>query len=332
MRDAIRTNNIDVSSDIVLNFGSRHIVIPSITVNRDIGMLFDQSSHNKNYGKAFAIGIALNILYVVVEFSYGIIIDSSALLADAGHNVSDVLSLIFAWFARAVALKKPSLKYTFGLRRSTILVAILNALLLFAAAGVIGWNAWQKFFVAQKIPGTSMMIVAAVGIVINAATALLFIQGQKADLNIKGAFLHMAADAGISAGVFISGFFIEVSGETWIDPVPSFAILVVIVYSTWNLFSDALNLALDAVPKDIDYNEVRKFLENQSTVKSIHDLHIWAMSTNENALSVHLVVNNNTNTDSLLQELKRDLSKTFDVTHTTIQFENIDLKDQLPQK
>ncbi|SHF05184.1 cobalt-zinc-cadmium efflux system protein [Fodinibius roseus] len=287
----------------------------------------DHSSYTQVYGKAFGIGIGLNIAYVAVEVIYGLIIDSSALLADAGHNASDVLSLVFAWFAMAVAQKKPSIKYTYGLRRSTILVSILNALLLFGAAAVIGWKAWQKLFEPVQIAGTQVMIVAGIGIVVNTVTALLFIKGQEKDLNIKGAFLHMAADAGVSVGVVISGLLINLTGKNWIDPLTSFFILIIIVYGTWKLFIDSINLALDAVPKDIDYDDVRKFLQGHEHVKAVHDLHIRAMSTTENALSVHLVVN--PVSDDLLKRLKRELHEKFGIEHTTVQLENTDLDDAL---
>jgi cobalt-zinc-cadmium efflux system protein len=294
-------------------------------------MAHDHSQQAKTYGKAFAIGIGLNIAYVAVEISYGLIIDSSALLADAGHNASDVLSLIFAWFAMAVATKRPSQRYTFGLRRSTILVSILNALLLFGAAGVIGWEAWHKIFEPAEVAGTKVMIVAGIGVVINTVTALLFMKGQKDDLNIRGAFLHMAADAGVSAGVVIAGLLINLTGYYWIDPVASFLILIVIVYGTWQLFIDSINLALDAVPKDIDFGEVEQFLEKYDEVTSVHDLHIWAMSTTENALSAHLVVAEEAG-DELLKILKNDLHEEFKIVHTTIQLEKEGLDDGLEAK
>ncbi|MDZ7719879.1 MAG: cation diffusion facilitator family transporter [Balneolaceae bacterium] len=285
-------------------------------------------SHAKTYGKAFAIGIGLNVAYVIVEATYGLLIDSSALLADAGHNLSDVFSLIFAWFAMAIAQKRPAKKFTYGLRRSTILVSILNALLLFGAAGVIGWEAWQKLYNPVEIPGNTIMIVAGIGLVINTATALLFMKGQKDDLNIKGAFLHMAADAGVSLGVVVSGLLITVTGAMWIDPVTSFLILIVIVYGTWGLFIDSINLALDAVPKDIDYEEVESFLKDHEEVESIHDLHIWAMSTTENVLSVHIVLKTD-KTDQFLTEIKEGLREKFKIDHSTIQVEVSDLKDSL---
>lgn len=291
-------------------------------------MTHDHSLHTKTYGKAFAIGIGLNIAYVAVEVSYGLIIDSSALLADAGHNASDVLSLVFAWFAMAVAQKQPSQKYTFGLRRSTILVSILNALLLFGAAGVIGWEAWRKLFEPAEVAGTKVMIVAGIGVVINTVTALLFIQGQKEDLNIKGAFLHMAADAGVSLGVVVAGLLINLTGAMWIDPVTSFVILFVIVYGTWDLFIDSINLALDAVPKDVDYEEVQAFLKEKVPIKEVHDLHIWAMSTTENALSAHIVTAEEV-PDDFLERIKKELKDLFNITHTTIQIEHSGLDDTL---
>ncbi|SMO47407.1 cation diffusion facilitator family transporter [Fodinibius sediminis] len=288
----------------------------------------DHSSHVKTYGKAFAIGIGLNIAYVIIEVLYGLAIDSSALLADAGHNASDVLSLVFAWFAMSIAQKRPAQKYTYGLRRSTILVSILNALLLFGAAGVIGWEAWNKLYEPVEVPGTQLIIVASIGIVINTLTALLFIKGQKKDLNIKGAFLHMAADAGVSVGVVAAGLLINTTGYHWIDPVTSFLILLIILYGTWQLFIDSLNLALDAVPKNIDYLEVERFLSSHQHVRSIHDLHIWAMSTTENVLSVHLVVAEEAS-DDLLKRIKHELHDKFGITHTTIQLEQSRLDDSL---
>lgn len=285
-------------------------------------------SHAQTYGKAFAVGIGLNVVYVIVEIVYGIIIDSSALLADAGHNMSDVLSLIFAWFAMAIARKRPAKRYTFGLRRSTILVSILNALLLFGAAGLIGWEAYQKLLEPVEVAGTTVMIVAGIGMVINTATALLFMKGQKEDLNIKGAFLHMAADAGVSLGVVVSGLLINVTGHMWLDPVTSFVILIVIVYGTWGLFIDSINLALDAVPKDIDYEAVESFFEDQDEIESIHDLHIWAMSTTENVLSVHLVLKTG-KSDQFLREIKEGLREHFNIHHSTIQVEVSDLDDSL---
>lgn len=292
-------------------------------------MPHNHASHTKTYGKAFAIGIGLNLTYIIVEVVYGLLIDSSALLADAGHNTSDVLSLVFAWFAMSMAQKRPSRKYTYGLRRGTILVSILNALMLFGAAGLIGWEAWQKLYNPVEIAGDTVMIVAGVGIIINTATALLFMKGQKDDLNIKGAFLHMAADAGVSAGVVVSGLLIYQTGVMWIDPVTSFIILIVIVYSTWSLFTDSIDLALDAVPDHIDMAEVEQYFEEKSEVDSFHDLHIRAMSTTENSLSVHLVINKHADTDQLLKTMKQELREKFDIGYSTIQTEKVDMGDSL---
>ena len=294
-------------------------------------MSHDHGSHQKTYGKAFAIGISLNVAYIIVEVMYGLMVDSTALLADAGHNTSDVLSLVFAWFAMSIARRRPSRKYTFGLRKSTILVSILNALMLFGAAGLIGWEAWERLYDPADVAGQTVMIVAGVGIVINTATALLFIKGQKEDLNIKGAFLHMAADAGVSAGVVVSGLLIHLTGAMWIDPVTSFLILIVIVYSTLSLFSDSINLALDAVPDDIDVGEVEAYFDNQPDISSWHDLHIWAMSTTETALSVHLVVKNHTEkeSDALLKTIKQELDDRFGIDYSTIQLEVSKMDDSL---
>ncbi len=273
-----------------------------------------------NYGKAFAIGIGLNILFVAVEVVYGFSANSSALLADAGHNASDVLSLMFAWGAMWLAKRKPTNKYTYGLRRTTILVSILNALLIFGAVVAIGWEAVGKLGHPEAVAGNTIMIVAAIGIGINTATALLFMKGQKGDLNIRGAFLHMAADAGVSAGVVIAGLLIKLTGANWIDPAISFLIIIVIIWSAWRLFIDSINLALDAVPKDIDLEKVKNFLLSMQGVKEVHDLHVWAMSTTEIALTTHLVMPAG-HTDEFIFSLRRQLHDTFGIEHTTVQIE-----------
>src|SRR6056297_502991 len=283
----------------------------------------------KNYRKAFALGIGLNVIYIVVEIVYGLLANSSALLADAGHNASDVLGLVFAWTAMWLATLKPTGKYTYGLRKTTILVSILNALLLFGAVAVIAWDAIGKFKNPEPVAGSQVMMVAGIGVVINTLTALLFMKGQKDDLNIKGAFLHMAADAGVSVGVVVSGLLIYQTGVMWIDPVTSFIILIVIVYSTWSLFTDSIDLALDAVPDDIDIAEVESFFEEKPEIESFHDLHIRAMSTTENALSVHLVLNRQADTDQLLKTMKQELRDKYDIGYSTIQTEEVDMEDSL---
>jgi cobalt-zinc-cadmium efflux system protein len=282
-------------------------------------------SHNHTnqtaYGKAFAIGIALNIVFVAIEVIYGLIANSSALLADAGHNTSDVLSLIFAWMAARLATMKPKGKYTYGLRKTTILVSILNALLLFVAVGLIAWDAIGKFSNPEPVAGSKVMLVAGIGVVINTITALLFMKGQKDDLNIKGAFLHMAADAGVSLGVVVAGLLIKLTGRLWIDPVASCGIIVVILWGTWKLFTDSIDLALDAVPKQINIEKVRNYLLAKKGVSDVHDLHIWAMSTTQIALTVHLIMPDGQK-DEFITELQNELSHKFGIGHTTFQIEN----------
>ena len=281
---------------------------------------------NKSYGKAFALGIGLNVAFIAVEIIYGLIANSSALLADAGHNASDVLGLVFAWTAMWLASIKPRGKYTYGLRKTTILVSILNALLLFGAVAVIGWDAIGKFKNPEPVAGSQVMIVAAIGVVINTLTALLFMKGQKDDLNIKGAFLHMAADAGVSLGVVVAGLLINLTGKQWIDPVTSFLIIAVIVWGTWRLFTDSVDLALDAVPKHINLEKVREFLLAQKGVENIHDLHIWAMSTTKVALTAHLIIPEGIN-DNFIGDLQHELEHEFGINHTTLQIENKSIEE-----
>jgi len=284
-----------------------------------------EHTHTNQHGKAFATGIGLNLIFVAVEVFYGLMANSSALLADAGHNASDVLGLAFAWTAAWLATIKPKGKYTYGLRKTTILVSILNALLLFGAVAAIGWDAIEKLQNPQPVGGKQVMIVAGIGVVINTFTALLFMKGQKHDLNIRGAFLHMAADAAVSLGVVVAGLLILLTGKNWIDPVMSFIIIVVILWGTWQLFSDSLNLALDAVPKNIDVEKVRSFIESKGGVENLHDLHIWAMSTTQIALTAHLVMPNG-NDDGFITLLQKELKKKFNIGHTTFQIENKNLQ------
>lgn len=267
------------------------------------------------------MGIGLNIIFVAVEVFFGLKANSSALLADAGHNASDVLSLVFAWTAIWLAALKPKGKYTYGLRRSTILVSILNALLLFGAAIAIGWDAIGKFKNPEPVASSQIMIVAGIGVVINTLTFLLFIKGQKKDLNIRGAFLHMAADAGVSLGVVMGGLLISLTGIQRIDPVMSLVIVCIILWGTWNLFIDSLNLALDAVPKHIDIEEVRRFLLSKEGVEGIHDLHVWSLSTTHVALTAHLIMPHG-HDDEFITSLQTELEKKFKIKHTTFQVES----------
>ncbi len=284
-----------------------------------------QHSHVQNgsvtHRKSFAIGIGLNIIFVVIEVVYGLIANSSALLADAGHNASDVLWLIFAWTAAWLATMKPKGKYTYGLRKTTILVSILNALLLFGAVGAIAWGAYRKFINPEPVAGMQVMIVAGIGVVINTFTALLFVKGQKDDLNIRGAFLHMVADAAISLGVVVAGLLITLTGVLWIDPVTSLLIVAIVMWSAWHLFTESINLALDAVPKNINIEEVRDFLLSKDGVTDLHDLHIWAMSTTQVALTVHLIMPQG-QSDNFIGNLQKELWHKFGINHTTFQVEN----------
>lgn len=279
----------------------------------------------ESYAKIFALAIGLNIAFVVAEVIFGLIANSSALLADAGHNAGDVLGLAFAWAASWLATLKPQGKYTYGLRKTTILASLVNALLLFGAAALISREAIEKFENPEPISGNIVMMVASFGVVINTATALLFMKGQRHDLNIKGAFLHMAADAAVSAGVVVSGYIINRTSLVWIDPVTSLLIITVIIWSTWSLFSDSVNLVLDAVPNHIDIEKVRLFLLLQKGVVSVHDLHIWAMSTTHVALTAHLVMPEG-NDDAFIRNLQEQLSHTFGINHITIQVEQAEME------
>jgi cobalt-zinc-cadmium efflux system protein len=286
----------------------------------------NQGSGTNSYGRAFAIGIGLNITYVAVEVFYGIVSNSSALLADAGHNASDVLSLVFAWTAVWLATIRPRGKYTYGLRKTTILVSILNALLLFGAMAVIAWDAIGKFKNPEPVEGTKVMIVAGIGVFINTITALLFMKGQKEDLNIRGVFLHMAADAGVSLGVVVAGLMINLTGMLWIDPAVSFAIIAVVLWGTWRLFTSSIDLALDAVPLHIDIQKVREFILSVDGVTDIHDLHIWAMSTTQVALTAHLVMPGGYD-DKFISNLQEDLRHKFSIGHTTFQVERETIRE-----
>lgn len=279
----------------------------------------DHSHGTRSYGKAFGIGIGLNTVYVAVEAFYGFTVNSSALLADAGHNASDVISLILAWAATHFAGKQPQ-GYTYGLRKSTIMASMVNGVLIVGASGLILWDAIGKLQEPAAVPGNVLMIVAGIGVVINAGTAFLFMKGQKEDLNIRGAFLHMAADAGVTLGVLIGGFIMKKTGAYWVDPVLSFIIVGVILYSAWGLLSDSVRLALDAVPKDIDLRKVQRFLEDLKGVEEVHDLHVWAMSTTETALTAHLVVPEG-NSDQFIFDVREKLKEEFGIDHTTLQIE-----------
>ena len=275
----------------------------------------------KSFGKAFAIGTALNLGFVIIEAGYGIAAGSMALLADAGHNLSDVLGLLIAWGAATLGRRTPKGRYTYGFRSSSILAAFLNALLLLVAIVVIAVEAIRRFSEPAPVAGGTVMIVAAVGIAVNTATALLFMSGRKGDLNIKGAFLHMAADAAVSAGVVVAGFIIVKTGLTWIDPVTSLVIVAVIAIGTWGLLRDSVNMSLQAAPPGLDPDEIGAFLRSQDGVQEIHDLHVWPMSTTETALTVHLLVPGGYPGDAYTAKVAASLKEKFGVDHATIQIE-----------
>jgi cobalt-zinc-cadmium efflux system protein len=276
----------------------------------------------KDFGRAFAIGTALNLGFVVIEASAGLMTHSLALLADAGHNLSDVLGLLLAWGAAVLAKRAPSARRTYGLRKGTILASLGNAALLLVAVGAIAWEAIRRFSTPEPIQTGEVMIVAAIGIVINTATALMFMKGSKDDLNVRGAFLHMAADAAVSAGVVVAAFAMGVTGWLWLDPVVSLAIVVVIVLGTWGLLRDSLDMALDAAPRGIDTGKVRDWLAARPGVSEVHDLHIWAMSTTETAMTAHVVrARWATTTTSSCTTPARNWPAKFKIGHVTIQVE-----------
>jgi cobalt-zinc-cadmium efflux system protein len=273
------------------------------------------------FGKAFAIGITLNIVYVVAQVIFGLAAHSLALLADAGHNLGDVMGLFLAWGASVLTQRRPTPRYTYGLRRSTILASLANAILLLVAVGGITWEAIRRFGQHEEVTGITVIWVAALGVVINGVTALLFVAGRKSDLNIKGAFLHMAADAGVSAGVVVAGLVILVSGWWWLDPIVSLLINAVIVWGTWGLLRDSLDMTMDAVPAGIDLPSVQDYFRSLPGITDFHHLHIWPLSTTETALTVHLVKPQPEGDDELIGTACRDLSARFKIDHATIQFE-----------
>jgi cobalt-zinc-cadmium efflux system protein len=279
-----------------------------------------------NHTRAFAIGVALNLTFVAVEFGFGLWSNSIALVADAGHNLSDVLGLLLAWAAAYASTVGPNERRTYGLRRTSILAALVNALVLLLVTGGITWEAVRRFTNPAPVEGMTMMVVAAVGVVVNGATALLFFAGRHQDLNLRGAFLHMAADAAVSLGVVISGALILWQGWPWVDPVASIMIVAAILYSTWGLLFESINLALDAVPKEIDPVLVRDYLQGLPGISDVHDLHIWGMSTTETALTVHLVKPDGMIDDKFLADVEHTLHDRFGIMHPTIQLEQGDVE------
>ena len=286
--------------------------------------LHDRHGHHhapQDFGTAFILAILLNSAFVIVEAVFGFLYGSMALVADAGHNLSDVLALVLAWGASVAAKRAPTERFTYGYKSSTILAALTNALLLAVAIGAILFETAHRLFEPSEPQGMVMIVVAGIGVLINTGTALLFLRGQE-DLNIRGAYLHMAADALISVGVVIAGIVILLTGLWWVDPLVSFAIVAVIAWGTWGLAKDSIQLSLLAVPARLDVGEVRAHLAAMDGVEDVHDLHIWPMSTTETALTAHLVMPGRPASDAFLKSLSDSLEARFSIGHSTIQVES----------
>jgi cobalt-zinc-cadmium efflux system protein len=284
----------------------------------------DHGAHraaSTDHGRAFTIGIALNLIFVVVELVYGVLAHSVALLADAGHNLSDVLALVVAWGAAILGRRPARGRFTYGLRGSSILAALFNALAVFVACGAIASEAVQRLIHPVPVIGLDVIIVASVGIVINLATAMLFVRGRHGDLNIRSAFIHMTADAAVSAGVVAAGVLILLTDILWIDPVASLLVVGLILWSSWGLLREAIALSLQAVPPGIDVEAVSAHLASLHGVDRVHHLHIWAMSTTETALTAHLVIPDGLANDAFLARAADDLAKRFGIHHATLQVE-----------
>lgn len=276
--------------------------------------------------RIFALAVVLNLGFVIAEATFGILADSLALLADAGHNLSDVMGLLIAWGGSALGQKAASTRHTYGFGRASIIAALANALLLMVAVGAIAWEAIGRFSAPVEVAGMTVVIVAAIGVAINLGTAALFFSGRHRDLNFRGAFLHMAADAAVSLAVVVSGLAMAFTGAPWIDPAMSLCVAVVIALTTWGLFRESLSLAMDGVPEAIDTAAVRSWLASLAEVEDVHDLHIWALSTTETALTAHLVTRGDTRDHALLDRINHELGQRFGVTHVTIQLEAADAR------
>ena len=279
----------------------------------------DHSHAPANFDAAFAIGIGLNIAFVAIEAFYGWKVNSLALLADAGHNLSDVIGLVLAWGGALAGRLRPDARHTYGWKRASILAAFIHALLLLVAMGSLAWEAVHRLRSPEPIEGVTIMVVAGIGIVVNTATALLFMRGSKSDLNIRGAFLHMAADALVSASVVVAGALALGFGWDWLDPAVSLVIAAIIVMGTWSLFKQSLHLMFDGVPESVDLHAVQAFLQALPGVTQVHDLHVWAMGTSEIALTAHLVMPQGHADDAFLQHATEQLHDRFEIEHVTLQ-------------
>lgn len=274
-----------------------------------------------DFGPAFAAGVALNLAFVALEAFYGLIAGSVALLSDAGHNLGDVLGLAAAWLASVLVRRAPSARFTYGLSGSSILAALFKAVFLLLTVGAISWEAILRLTRAAPVAGGTVMVVAAIGIVVNGVTAWLFASGRKDDINLRGAFLHMASDALVSAGVVVAGLVILMTGWRWLDPLTSLAVNLVIVWGTWGLLRDSLGMSLAAVPAGVDPAKVRDFLAKLPGVAAVHDLHVWPISATETALTCHLVMPAGHPGDGFLHDLAAALASRFRIGHSTVQIE-----------
>jgi cobalt-zinc-cadmium efflux system protein len=275
----------------------------------------------KDFGKAFFIGILLNTGFVIAEVVYGLMSNSLALLADAGHNLGDVLGLALAWGASILVKRLPSKKFTYGLRSSSILAALINAVVLLVVTGGIAWEAILRFRHPSAVEGKIVIVIAAIGVLINTATALLFMSGRKGDLNVRAAFLHMAGDAAITLGVVVSGFVMIYTGWTWLDPAVSLVISLLVILATWGVLRESVKLALHAVPENVDIEKVKAYLTSVAGVTAVHDLHIWGMSTTETALTAHLVMPGGYPGDAARSAINEALNEKFSIAHSTLQIE-----------
>ncbi|MES2661880.1 MAG: cation diffusion facilitator family transporter [Pseudomonadota bacterium] len=298
-----------------------------------MGEYHNHRSHvGTSLNQAFAVGIVLNITFVAVEAFYGWRVDSLALMADAGHNLSDVAGLILAWIALLIGRVKPNHRHTYGLQRASVLAAFINSIVLLIAMGVLTWEALHRLHSATSTDGLTIIVVAGIGLFINGLTAFLFFRDQSHDLNVRGAFLHMAADAAISAGVVVSGIVYLYFQWEWLDPVVSLGIAIIIVWSSWKLLSESVHLLFDGVPENISFNEVREWLITRPGVTDIHDLHIWALSTTEVALTAHLIMPNGHPGDDFIHRAAHDLHEMFGIIHPTLQIETASKKHTCPQE
>jgi cobalt-zinc-cadmium efflux system protein len=281
----------------------------------------DPAPAHGGHETAFRLAFALNAAFVLIEFSAGFIANSTALVADAGHNLSDVLGLLLAWAAMALSRRAPAGRFTYGLRSTSILAALGNATLLLVACGAIAWEAAHRLFAPPPVSGATVTVVALVGIVVNGVSAWLFARGRERDLNVRGVYLHMLADAAVSFGVAVAGLVVMLTGWLWLDPAVSLAVVAVIVAGTWSLLREALHLALSAVPTHVDLAAIEAYLCGRPGVSGIHDLHVWGMSTTETALTAHLVIPGGYPGDAFMDDIVETLEHEFEIHHATLQIE-----------